>query len=113
MPNRPDTFWICPAVIAVAASIALSAARAHAADVAATVNDGKIGYVLTEEYWAIWESPDGKTECPSGFNDGPREQFKKLFPDDGTQRSLQQTALAREIEVWFPTSTPESLPFYQ
>ena len=52
-------------------------------DPAAALKDGRIGFVLTSRYWAVHESPGGKAECPNGFNDGPREQFKQLFPDDG------------------------------
>ena len=72
-----------------------------------------IGYVLTNEYWAIYQSPDGKAECPKGFNDGPREQFKVLFPEDGKKRTLMETQLARESEIWFPTTKPEQFPFYE
>jgi hypothetical protein len=70
-----------------------------------------IGYVMTNKVWAVYQTADGKAECPDGLNDGPREQFKLLFPDDGKKRSLAETALAREAEVWFP-SEQEPLPFH-
>lgn len=70
-----------------------------------------IAYVLTTEYYAIHQSEGGKEECPNGFNDGPREQYKVLFPDDGTKRKLVDTQLAREAEVWFPHTTKEIFEF--
>src|SRR5579862_3284268 len=69
---------------------------------AAGVGNRAIGYVLTNKYWAVYATPDGKTECPDGLNDGPREQFTKLFPGDGKTRTLAQTQLAREADTWFP-----------
>ncbi len=78
----------------------------------AVLKDGRIGYVLTHKYWAVYQTPDGKAECPNGFNDGPREQFAKLFPDDGTKRTLMETQLARESEVYHPTTSEEPYPFH-
>jgi hypothetical protein len=75
--------------------------------------DGKIAYALVSLHWATYQSADGKTECPNGFNEGPREQFKKLFPDDGTVRSLSETELKREIEGWFPSPAPDGLDFHE
>jgi hypothetical protein len=75
--------------------------------------DGTIAYVLTDLHWAIYESADGKTECPVGFNEGNREQFKKLFPNDGQQRTLQETQLRREIDGWYPTTAPDLFPFHE
>ena len=50
-------------------------------------------------------------DCPDGVNDGPREQFAALFPDDGTPRRLAETQLRREIQNWFPTTRPDYFPF--
>src|SRR3954451_14602751 len=61
---------------------------------------GKIAYALVGLHWATYQSADGKTECPDGYNEGPREQFKRLFPDDGTARTLLETELSREIQGW-------------
>ena len=88
------------------------AATAMAAEGAASaLQNRSIGYVMTSELKAIYDTPDGKKECPNGLNDGPREQFKTLFPDDGKKRSLVETQLAREGEVWWPHTTPEQIPF--
>jgi hypothetical protein len=83
-------------------------------DVASAADAGKGGmasYVLIERHWAVYTTQDGKAECPSGFNDGPREEFKLLFPDDGTKRTLLQTQLEREGEIRFPAASAGTLPF--
>jgi hypothetical protein len=69
------------------------------------------GYVMTDEHWALYETPGAKQECPQGFNLGPREQFKLLFPKDGRRRSVIDTQLAREAATWFPTTSPEPFEF--
>tara|TARA_R110000868_G_scaffold325827_1_gene586690 strand:+ start:1023 stop:2180 length:1158 start_codon:yes stop_codon:yes gene_type:complete len=79
----------------------------------AVLKDGKIGYAMTMRHWAIYQTPEGKTECPQGFNDGPREQFKLLFPDDGTKRTLMETQISRESEVWHPGLSEEPYPFLE
>src|SRR5271165_5357919 len=68
-------------------ALALPTYGAHAGG----VSNRTIGYVLTNKYWAVYETPGGRVECPNGFNDGPREQFAKLFPNDGKTRTLLQT----------------------
>jgi hypothetical protein len=75
------------------------------------IQNRSIGYVMTSELKAIYDTPDGKKECPNGLNDGPREQFKTMFPEDGTKRRLIDTQLARESEVWFPKTTPDPIPY--
>jgi hypothetical protein len=74
---------------------------------------GKIAYALISLHWATYQSADGKVECPQGYNEGPREQYKRLFPDDGTTRTLADTELKREIEGWFPTPVADGLPFHE
>jgi hypothetical protein len=73
----------------------------------------RIGYVMTDEHWALYETPGAKQECPKGFNLGPREQFKVLFPDNGKKRSVVDTQLAREAAVWFPSTAKESFEFLE
>jgi len=82
------------------------------ADNATTIRDGKIGYVMTDLFWSVYQTPDGKEECPRGYNDGPREQFEKLFPD-GAKRTVVDTQLKQEIETWHPTDEPDPLPFLE
>lgn len=74
---------------------------------------GRIGYVLWHEVsWGIRETPN-KEECPNGFNIGPREQFAALFPKDGKKRTLLETQLKREAEIWMPDTSPDPFPFYE
>jgi hypothetical protein len=101
-------------LLAVALGTALLFADAGAAESAATAPPhGTIGYVLTDLYWAIYQTPDGKTECPQGYNDGPREQYAVLFPDKGGKRSVVDTQLKQEIQTWLPTPDPDSFPFHE
>ncbi len=101
--------------LAAVAALAIGAGSAGAqnadADLPAVVKDGRIGYVLTHRYWAVHQTPEGKVECPNGYNDGPREQFKQLFPDDGVKRTLLDTQLMREGRQWFPTTAEESFVY--
>jgi hypothetical protein len=75
--------------------------------------DRTIGYVLTSLYWSIYQTPNGKTECPKGFNDGPREQYAALYPNDGKKRSVIETQLKLESETWYPANTPDPTPFHE
>lgn len=73
---------------------------------------GKIGYAMTHKYWSVYETEGAKTECPKGFNEGPREQFKRLY-GDGKKRSIVEAQLKREGEQWFPTTEPEAFTFLE
>jgi len=95
----------------VASIVALYPAAGFAQSSAAPEN-GTVGYVMTNLFWAVYQTPDGKTECPRGYNDGPREQFEVLFPD-GTERTVVDTQLKQEIETWHPTTEPDPLPFLE
>lgn len=93
--------------------IALAVAAGAGTAAAGAPQDGRIGYVLTERHWAIYQSDDGKEECPQGFNIGPREQYDELFPADGdVVRSEVDTRLKREGERFHPTTSQDSFPFY-
>ena len=60
--------------------------------------NGTIGYVMTDLFWAVYQTPDGQEECPKGYNDGPREQFAVLFPNH-EQMTVVETQLKQEIET--------------
>lgn len=92
--------------------VALGASTVAAGEAAplAPVN-GTIGYVLTDLYWSMYQTPQGKTECPKGLNDGPREQFAKLFPSNKA-RPMLDTQLKYEAETWNPTDAFKQLPFH-
>lgn len=76
------------------------------------LKNGSIGYVLTNRYWSIYETEGGKTECPQGFNDGPREQFKALF-SDGKKHSVIEAQLKREGAQWHPSKAAEAFVFHE
>jgi hypothetical protein len=99
-------------VIAVAIGVAVGASAARAAGAAAAPKERTIGYVMTSLYWSIYQTPDGKTECPKGFNDGPREQYDALFPA-GKKRTVIDTQLKLESETWFPSGSPDPTPFHE
>jgi hypothetical protein len=85
--------------------------KVRTAEGESTLVNHTIAYVLTDRHWAVYENKDSKADCPDGMNDGPREQFKKLFPDDGKKRTVMETQLAREGYQWHPTTTAEAFPF--
>ena len=62
------------ATAAAACTLAIGVGNAASPETSPGVKDGTIGFVLTSRYWAVHQSPEGKVECPKGFNDGPREQ---------------------------------------
>ncbi|MFT4862655.1 MAG: hypothetical protein ACI95C_001876 [Pseudohongiellaceae bacterium] len=94
----------------ISAVFAAVAANAAAAD--DSLRDGTIGYVMTNLFWSVYQTPDAQQECPRGFNDGPREQFEKLYPNP-TEMTVEQTQLRQEIETWHPTTEPDGFEFLQ
>lgn len=105
--------------IPIAAAVGLAIFAPSAAFAAGTIDtppaapvNGVIGYILTDEVWAVYQTPEGKKECPEGLNAwGPREQFKKLFVDDGKKRTLTEAQLAWEAKIWHPEVYPDGDPF--
>ena len=95
----------------VMAAAALGLGLLPPAAMADGVTNRTIGFVLTNKAWAVYQTPSGKAECPNGMNDGPREQFKALFPEDGAKRTLVEGQLAREAASWFPTLEADRFPF--
>ncbi|WOJ94351.1 hypothetical protein R0135_04110 [Congregibacter variabilis] len=83
-------------------------ASAQAQD--APIRDGKIGYAMTDLFWSVYQTPDAKEECPEGFNDGPREQFEKLYPNH-TAMTVQDTQLRQEVQTWLPSTEPDGFEF--
>ena len=101
-----------PSLIASGVLLALAAAPGAAAqDSGQVIHNRSIAYVMTSEEWAMHKTPGAKAECPAGMNEGPREQFKVLFPENGPKRTVIGTQLAREAQVYFPTPDREIMPF--
>jgi hypothetical protein len=94
---------------ATAAVLAVASLCAHAQE--NPIRGGTIAYAVTGLRWATYLKPDARVDCPQGVNDGPREQFKSLYPDDGSVRELADTQLQREIDSWFPTTAPDRFPY--
>jgi hypothetical protein len=97
------------APIAIATVLTLASSWMHAEE--NPLRGGTIAYAVTGLRWATYLKPDARVDCPEGVNDGPREQFKALYPDNGTVRELADTQLQREIDSWFPTTAPDRFPF--
>ena len=79
----------------------------------APLHEGTIAYAVTSMRWATYTKPGVPVDCPNGVNQGPREQFGALYPEDGKSRALTDTQLRREIEVWFPTTAPDRFDFHE
>ncbi len=94
------------AVLCAAAPSAVSAQEGQS-----VIRDRSIAYVMTMEEWAMHKTPGAKAECPTGMNEGPREQFKVIFPENGQKRTVIETQLAREAAIHFPDPSKESMPF--
>jgi hypothetical protein len=67
-----------------------------------------IGFALVGARWGIHQTPDGKLECPEGFNEGPREQFKVLYPNGGT---VDGTQLERESASRYPMDKEDNFSY--
>jgi hypothetical protein len=90
-------------------SAAFAAGASGADDVPSTLQNRSIAYVTAELHWAVYQTPDGKAECPDGFTTyGPREMFKDKFPNGG---ALVDTQLRTEADIWFPHDRPDASPF--
>lgn len=98
------------AAVALALLGAGSVGAAPLQEGGSTVRNGNIGYALTHKVWSVYETEGAKVECPQGFNDGPREQFKQMY-EDGKKRTIVEAQLKREGNQWHPSTTPESFKF--
>jgi len=94
------------------ASFLIAGAPVSAADKLEVVGlqNGTIGFVLAWAQWGIHQTENGKQECPDGFNDGPREQFKVLYPNGGT---VEGTQLERESAARYPTEKEDKFPYHE
>lgn len=100
-------------MMATVGAMAMSVAMAGTAVADDTAPAGrKIGYVVSGLYWAVHQTPDGKAECPEGLNDGPREHFKALYPENGETYALLDTQIKREADGYFPSLDQEPFTFH-
>ena len=99
------------AQLACAALFAAQVAVSAAGDTG-VLRDGRIGYVMTNLFWSVYQSDDGREECPRGFNDGPREQFEALYPNY-LELGVEDTQLRQEILTWHPSPEPDGFEFLE
>jgi len=77
----------------------------------AQLQDRTIGYVLNAHHIGMHATKEMK-ECPDGLNDGPLEEYHKLFPKkEGVKYSLVETELRREGDKYFPWLDTSTLNF--
>ena len=88
-----------------------SVGTANADTIEPRLKDRRIAYAMTRRAWAVHRTPGMKEECPNGLNDGPREQFAILFPEGRKKWTLEETQLAREGDIYFPSRSEDGLPF--
>lgn len=89
----------------------MAAAGAASAVETAPLKDGSIGYVVADAHFSVFQTPDGKKECPQGLNpNGPREIFKVLYPNGG---SMEETILMRQRANAFPAEHPAQFPYIE
>lgn len=97
-------------LLTLAAVAAATSMTSSSLTAASSLRDGTIGYVITDLFWSVYQTEDAKQECPRGFNDGPREQFAKLYPNY-KDMSVEETQLRQEIQTWHPTTEPDEFEF--
>jgi len=108
--NHNVTRPVLGAVALALGAVAGSAGAAPLQEGGSALRNGTIGYVVTHKVWSVYETEGAKTECPQGFNDGPREQFKQMY-EDGKKRSIVEAQLLREAIQWHPSTTPEPFKY--
>lgn len=110
-PKKTPSNQSCALALVIAGLLSSSAVAESGAEPLAPV-DGRIGYVMTNLFWSVYQTPGAGEECPDGFNDGPREQFEALFPPD-EQKTVVETQLRQELETWHPTTEPDDFVFHE
>jgi hypothetical protein len=106
MQNMKSTLLAGTALLLAGTAMSAPAA-AETTDIVGLKN-GTIGFVLTSSAWGLHQTPDGKAECPDGYNEGPREQFKALFPNGGT---VEGTQLERESASRYPMDKEDNFVY--
>lgn len=104
---------LCALALSITTLAAASAATAQPYK-----KDGRIGYVLTERHWAVYET-EARTECPQGMNSrGSRDLFASQFPQaaDGELTVVDTRLMIEGYQYHTDTATTDiydSLPFYE
>ena len=89
----------------------LCASFAAQAEGPSPLKDGRIGYAVADAHFSVYQTADGKQECPQGLNPmGPREIFKQLWPNGG---KMEDTILVREGLNAFPADHSPLFPYLE
>ena len=106
------THKTCAAAVCAVLAIGgfgLTAAKADDGD--GITKDHRIGYVVAALHWSVYQTPDGKAECPNGLSPwGPRETFQALYPKLGPVVTTEE---AREALKYFPWDQPPKFPYVE
>lgn len=98
-------------VAALAAGLGSASAQAQEA-LHNPIKNRTISYASVVMHWSLYQTPEGKAECPNGFNEyGPREVFKAYF-GDGKGHAVVDTQLAREGLKYFPLDKEDKFPYH-
>lgn len=104
--------------IAIAGCLAMSVAATAAPAGKAKSSSGTVAYLLTDIRPAMYETADGKEECPLGFNVGNMEQYKAQFPTEEAQKaqrakygSFSNRGRNGENVNFVPDSVVDPLPY--
>lgn len=102
-----NIFAVSVALTSLSVSSVTAAADADSAPPGRT-----LGFALTGMHWSIYQTPNGKSECPNGLNGGSREEIAMQFPQtSGKVYTLEEVDLNREIATWHPDVVKYNLPF--
>jgi hypothetical protein len=102
----------CRRVLVASTAFSLLAGSGAMAAEVTVPQDGKLGLALYWMHWSIHQTPEAKTECPTGFNVGSREELLMQFPDKNKVYTFEETALHREAATWYPDIVKyDDLPF--
>ncbi len=105
---KKTTGVLTPVVCSALLLGVLAPVAAHAEDRVAGIEDRTIGFALNSARWSLYQTENGKIECPDGFNEGPRDQFKALYPEGGP---VVDTQLERESASRYPLDYEDNFPY--
>lgn len=103
---------VSAAVSMFAGGAILGAGTAAAGTPAKAAPARNLGLALYWAHWSLYQTPGGKDECPTGMNNGSREELLLQFPEKpGKVYTFEETALNREAAAWNPDLIKYDLPF--
>ncbi len=85
--RSPSIHWILPSALAVAALLAGGSVQAQGA---AKATPGVIGLVMGEWKFALHETPNGKAECPQGFQFDLTANYNAEYPTPEARKAREE-----------------------